>query len=751
LSTFSTPEVTDRLHGQTFAQWQSRYRLIIIVVWLAVIVAAAPFAARQSTHLTGGGFTAPSSASAAVTAAIQHSYPSLTEAPLGIVLQPSASARPGDTLAAIGAVRQVLRQDPEVTLARSAWLTAAARAQRSPHGTVVLPLTSRLNDQQAIDVAKTLRHQFGVSGDQAGRLADGRVAASVTGEGAMWAAMQDLSAKAATQSEAKGFPIIAVVLFLVFGSLSATLLPLAVGVGAVIVAGAILFALSLWLEISLFATDVTSMIGIGVAVDYSLFVLVRYREAIKAGAAHDEAIATALRTSGRAVIFSGVTVVLSLLTIYRIDDAALRSLALGAIAVVVVAVLASATLLPALLTALGSRRLAAGRVHRFLTRHLLRRPSADRPLGTGPSAGPGFWERWAAGVMRRPILCILGSAALLVVLAIPALSLVMRSDASTDLPASDNAVVAAQEAARVTGPGAAAPVYVLIRYRSGTGSATANAAVTASVRAALAADPRIGQVSVPVAGRPAGSSIITALLTADPESPAARQTVQALRTEVARAADGRAQVFVGGETATLVDFDHLVASSIVWMFGLILVLAFIVLLVLLRSVILPLKAICLNLLTVGAAYGCLTAVCQWGWLGFLHLPHSPSIDTIVPPLVLVVAFGLSMDYEVFLLTRIRERYEETGDTAGAVQHALASSATSISSAALIMIAVFLAFVSSGMPTIQRLGFALAIAIALDATVVRLVLVPAAMTVLGRWNWWLPGRPGYPARKRSPAG
>jgi RND superfamily putative drug exporter len=731
MSTFSRPEVIDRARGTGPRPWQGRYRRIIVLVWIAVVAAAAPFAARESEHLTGGGFTAPGSASATVTSAVQQDYPGISEAPLGIVLRPAATAGPASLPAAVATVQRTLHRDPQVSLTHSAALTARGQARRSPRTTLVLPLASRLNDQQAIDVAKTLRQQFGVSGTQAGSLAGGQVSVGVVGQGAMWAAMQDLSAKAATQSEAKGFPIIAIVLFLVFGCLAATLLPLVLGAGAVICTGAILFGLSLWAEISLFATDVTSMIGIGVAVDYSLFVLVRYREAIAGGADHQGAIGVAMRTSGRAVIFSGITVVLSLLTVYRIDDAALRSLALGAIAVVVVAVLASATLLPALLTLLSPRLLRPGRVQRFLSRRL------HAHSGPRARAGHGFWERWASGVMRRPVVCLIASAAVLVVLAIPALHLSMRSNAASDLPSADAAVVATKEASRADGPGSTGPVYVLVRYRAGTASAPGNRALTARVSATLAASPRIGHEDAPVAGTGGRSSIVTGVLTVDPESPQARTAVQALRTALARSVP-HAQVFVGGDTATLVDFDHLVASSIVAMFLLILVLAFAVLLVLLRSVILPLKAICLNLLSVGAAYGALVAVCQWGWLGFLHLPRSPSIDTIVPPLVLVVAFGLSMDYEVFLLTRIRERYEQTGDTAEAVRHALARSATPISSAALIMVAVFLAFVSSGMPTIQRLGFALAVAVALDATVVRLVLVPAAMTVLGRWNWWLPG-------------
>lgn len=714
--------------------WQGRRRWLLISVWLIVIVVAAPLAAMVSPHLTGGGFSAPGSASATVTNVIARDYPTMNQSPLGIVLRSTPDTGPGDMATALRSVRDAVATVPELSIPATTEQAAAAQLSRGPAGTVVIPLQSSLGDQQAIDAAARLRHQFGASGSTPGSLAGGRVSVSVIGQGALWSAMQDLSEKAAATAELRGFPILALVLFLVFGCLAAMLLPLVLGAASVVTTMAVLYGLALVTEISLFATNVTSMIGIGVAVDYSLFVLARYRQAMADGAGHDQAITVALRTSGRAVYFSGLTVVLSLLTVYVIDSSALRSLALGAIVVVAVAVLATATLLPAMLSVLGPRRLATGRPIRRIQRYLRR----DAEAASSVSSGSGFWQRWAAAVMRRPVLWIVVSATLLLVLAAPALQLKIHSDAVSQLPANDDVVVAQQAAAAAVSPGAMGPVYVLVHDSGGSASgAVRESELIDSVHTILANDPAVASAGAPVSAKDGSSIVITALLRADPESQQAGEAVHALRARFARLPAQPGQVLVGGASATLVDFDDLVTSSLPWMFVLILVLAFVVLFVVLRSIVLPLKAICMNLLTVGASYGAVVAAFQWGWLSFLGLAHTATVDTILPPMVLVVAFGLSMDYEVFLLTRIRERYDETGDTRAAVQHAIARSATPITSAALIMFAVFVAFGSSGMPTVQRLGFALAVAVALDATVVRLVLVPAAMTVLGRWNWWLP--------------
>jgi RND superfamily putative drug exporter len=398
-----------------------------------------------------------------------------------------------------------------------------------------------------------------------------------------------------------------------------------------------------------------------------------------------------------------------------IDNTAIRSMALGAILVVAVSLLGSATLLPALIRVFGRRTHARRRLRR----------------GARPGAAPGrFWDRWTRLVMRRPVLSLVASAAVLLTLAIPALSLEMGSGALRQLPRADETRAGMEAAASVSAPGAQAPVKVLV---TGGGEAAAERVV-----AGLRRDPEVERVAGVLAAEDGRARLVTAVPRSDGESDAAKAMVKRLRETLPAAAGPGVRVDVGGITAAESDIEALISGSMWKVLLFVLGLSYLVLLILLRSVLLPLKAVAMNLLSVGAAYGILVAIFQWGWLdGVLGFESRGHIDTLTPPLVLAVVFGLSMDYEVFLLSRIRERHEATGDTQRAVAEGLARSARTITSAALIMVAVFAVFVGTGVPSIKELGLGCAVAIALDATLVRLVLVPAAMVLLGGWNWWLP--------------
>jgi RND superfamily putative drug exporter len=288
----------------------------------------------------------------------------------------------------------------------------------------------------------------------------------------------------------------------------------------------------------------------------------------------------------------------------------------------------------------------------------------------------------------------------------------------------------------VLGRGAGTPLQVVAELRDGDLDARDNRAAVARLERALAADRGVERVRGPLPSEDRRSVLLLAEVDVDAESAAARRTLERLRDTLPGAARGL-DVAVGGTTGTMTDFRNLIAGSMWKILLFVLGLSYVVLLVLLRSVVLPLKAVAMNLLSVGAAYGVLVMVFQWGWLEWAGIEQTGYLDAITPPLILAVVFGLSMDYEVFLLSRIRERYDASGDTRRAVAEGLATSARTITSAALIMVAVFLVFVSTGLPSIQQLGLGNAVAIAVDATLVRLVLVPAAMELLGRWNWWLP--------------
>jgi uncharacterized membrane protein YdfJ with MMPL/SSD domain len=390
-----------------------------------------------------------------------------------------------------------------------------------------------------------------------------------------------------------------------------------------------------------------------------------------------------------------------------VDNTAIRSMALGAMLVVAVAVLGATTLVPLLLG-----RRVAGRA-RWLR---LRRRGANAPASERRPAG-GFWQRWTERVMRRPVAAIVATAAVLLALAAPVLGMTTGSGALDQFPSDHEARRGTEAAAALTGPGTATPVQVVVR------GADPGAAAD-RVAAALRDDPGIARVAEPVPARDGGAVLLSAEPRDQGETDAAKATVERLRDALPAAAGPGAQVDVGGVSASQADLTDLISGSMWRILLFLLGLSYVVLLVLLRSLVLPLKAVLMNLLSVGAAFGVLSLVYD-------------RVETLTPPLVLAVVFGLSMDYEVFLLSRIRERYEATGDTRRAVAEGLAASARTITSAALIMVAVFGVFIAVGVPSIQQIGLGTAVAIALDATLVRLILVPAAMELLGDWNWYLP--------------
>ena len=687
-----------------------RHRVAVLVVWIAALAVAVPFAAKQSDNLTGGGFGVPGSESKAIEDRLPADFPGHERTRLAAVLVPSRDATQADVRRALQRLDTTTAGVSGVDLAIGARRRAAAQGAQRPGRPVVVPLDARVTDREATDVARDLREGLGITGETSA-VRQGPVEVHLAGQGALWAALQQVAKEDVESAERRGFPIVALVLLAVFGSLAAAALPLALGLAAVIVTGALIYGLSLATEMSVFVTNMASMVGIGVAVDYSLFVLARYREEVRSGRAPDEARAAALATSGLAVVFSGLTVIASLAGLFLVNTTALRSMAIGAIVVVAISVLAASTLLPVLIGVFGRRAWApSGIVGSLLTRRRRRvRPTAET-----------FWGRWTAAVTRRPVVAVVASAAVLVALAVPALGLQNESGALRQLPEGHETRAGFAAASSVSSPGDGSPVKVVASADRGTVRDDGNAEALAGLRRAIARDPAVDTVARPVPSQDGRAALLLATLDTDGESPRATAAIDRLRGIEARPLT----VQVGGTPAMLSDFERLVSNSMWKIFLFVLGLSYVVLLVLLRSVVLPLKAVAMNLLSVGAAYGVLTLV--FG-----------EVDTMVPPLVLAVVFGLSMDYEVFLLSRIRERYMATGDTRRAVAEGLATSAQTITSAALIMVAVFLVFVFTGVPSVQQIGLGNAVAVAVDATLVRLVLVPAAMELLGKWNWWLP--------------
>jgi RND superfamily putative drug exporter len=709
----------------SLAGFLGRRRRWVVAAWVLIVLLALPFASKQTDHLTGGGFDVPGSQSMKVSESLQDEFGDQANG-IGVVLQAAPDASAAERAAAVARVRKEVATLNQVTLPPA----TAALARRQLQGTdvVLVPLRSSLSSDELIDPAATLREDLDPGSADAG------VTPYLVGQPTIWAGMQEISKEDLAKAEGTGFPIVAIILLVVFGSLAAAALPLALGFVSVLVTGALIYFFSLQLETSVFVTNMASMIGIGVAVDYSLFILARYREEREAGHDPAEARSLSLSTSGLAVTFSGLAVIISLAGLWMVDNQALRSMALGAMTVVAVSILTATTLLPALIAMLGDRVLPGGivgKVERFFGRRFYRRKSAVQ-VATEKNR---FWRAWTVRVMARPWAAVIGVAAILLFLASPLLSLQTGTEAIAQFPKDSDVRVGNELASDQLG-GGTDPVQIVASFGGAPGAA-GKAAVAGFARE-VAATPGVTAVGRPVyAG---GAVLIQATPSAPSESDAAVALVGRLRDTVVpgSALAEQAEVNVGGETARGDDVRHQVGGSMWKIILFVLSLSFLVLMVMLRSLILPLKAVLMNLLSIGAAFGVLVAIFQWGWLdGFLGFESQGALDTINIPLIFAIVFGLSMDYEVFLMSRIRERYMVHGENERAVAEGLSTSARTISSAALIMTAVFGVFVLTGVPSIKELGLGSAVAIALDATLVRLILVPAAMKLMGEWNWWFP--------------
>jgi uncharacterized membrane protein YdfJ with MMPL/SSD domain len=707
------------------AQFLGRRRRWVLGGWVLIVVLALPFASKQTDHLTGGGFDVPGSQSMKVSESLQEDFGSQADG-IAVVLKAAPGATAAERDRAVARVRSEVATLDDVTLPPA--VAAGARRQLQGQDVVVVPLRSDLSSDELIDPAATLREDLNPGDAAAG------VTPYLVGQPTIWAGMQEISKEDLAKAESSGFPIVAIILLVVFGSLAAAALPLALGFVSVLVTGALIYFISLQMTTSVFVTNMASMIGIGVAVDYSLFILARYREEREAGLGKGEARARALSTSGLAVTFSGLAVIISLAGLWMVDNQALRSMALGAMTVVAVSILTAITLLPALIAMLGDRVLpggVVGKVESFFRRRFYRRHTAEE-LAVEHNR---FWRAWTTRVMARPWTAVIGVAAVLLFLASPLLSLETGTEALSQFPKDSDVRVGNELASEQLG-GGTDPIQIVAGF-DGRPGAEGKVAVAGFIRE-LEGTRGVAAVAPPAF---AGSDVlIQATPKAPSESDAATALVDRLRGTVVPGSvlAQSAEVNVGGETARSHDVRDQVGGSMWKIILFVLSLSFIVLMVMLRSLLLPLKAVLMNLLSIGAAFGVLVAIFQWGWLdGFLGFESQGALDTINIPLIFAIVFGLSMDYEVFLMSRIRERYMLHGDNERAVAEGLSSSARTISSAALIMTAVFGVFVLTGVPSIKELGLGSAVAIALDATLVRLILVPAAMKLMGRWNWWMP--------------
>jgi putative drug exporter of the RND superfamily len=523
------------------------------------------------------------------------------------------------------------------------------------------------------------------------------------------------------RGESFGVMVALVVLVLVFGAVVAGIVPIVMAVAAITVAMGTVALVGRAVDFSFFVTNMITMMGLAVGIDYSLFIVSRYREERAKGREKLDAIGAAGGTASRAVFFSGMTVVLALIGMLIIPTTIFRSLAAGAIFVVVAAVLASLTLLPAMLGLLGDR-VNALRVFR-------------RRADLGSEQSHRFWNAVTRRVMGRPVVSLVLGAGILIAASLSYFDINTGFSGVSTLPPESRSKQAFELLSRDFSGGLSSPLEVVV---DGDINSPEVQNAVEDMQGAIASDGLFGasQVRVDDAGRTAE---ITAPVNADPSSQAAVAAVDRVRSDARQIFSGvEANVLVGGETAFNKDFFDLTDTYTPIVFIFVLGLSFLLLMLVFRSIVVPLKAIIMNLLSVGASYGLIVLVFQKGYgadlLGFQQVE---AIEAWLPLFLFSVLFGLSMDYHVFLLSRIKEHYDQTGDNTESVAYGLRTTGGLITGAAAIMVAVFGGFASGQLSMLQQMGFGLGAAVLIDATLVRSVLVPASMKLLGNRNWYLP--------------
>ncbi len=695
----------------------ARHRWRVICVWvLAVVglVAGAVAAGGQTQDV----FSIPGAPSQHATQLLQQRFPSQSgdtalvvfQAPHGTLTEPGPAA-------GVAATQRNLAALPDATQVVGPATPVAGRSFLSPDSTVGYA-----------------RVQYGLKADQLPSDSFTRLEAATAPARAaglrveFGGAVVDLFNTTATgDADAIGLLVAVVILLLAFGSVIAMSLPIGTALCGLAVGLALIYLLAATTNVGTVAPTLASMIGLGVGIDYSLFILTRHRQNLVSGMSVLDSIGLANGTAGQAVLFAGGTVVIALSGLVLADIPYVTVLGLTSALVVLVMMAAAVTLIPALLGVAGVH---INRVHVPRVRRAAR--GADHPsLTGGRSSG---WQRWAEFMSRHRWWAVLGSLAVLLVLAAPVLGMRLGQADDGSAPRSSTQRQAYDLIAHGFGPGFNGPLVLAVALPH----PGATAAATATERA-VAAQPGV-RVSPPQISPDRTAAVIIAVPPGSPQSSETETLVNHLRGTVIpdAIAHSGATVYVGGVTAANIDLGQRIQGRLPLFIGAVVALSFVLLMMVFRSVLVPLKAALMNLLSIGASFGVIVAVFQWGWgKGLLGLTETTPIVAFVPMMMFAILFGLSMDYEVFLLSRIREDYYETHDNLASVINGLAMTARVITSAALIMISVFLGFVGNPEPTVKMFGLGLAVAVFVDATIVRLVLVPATMELLGDANWWLP--------------
>ncbi len=704
------------------ARWSATHRKVAILGWLVFVVASVLLggAVGQRT-LTDSEATAGESGRAEV--ALERAGLSPTAESV-LVQAPDAAAAKSELDAATTDVARRLREQPAV---RGVSSPVNGGGQVSTDGRSQLVEFEIAGDEAQAEA----RVEQSLAAVAAAQRAHPGVKIEEIGDASANKALEKVFEEDLGRAETTSLPITLIVLVLAFGALVAAFVPLLIAFSAVLATVGLLALPSQLVPMDPNVSAVVVLVGLAVGVDYSLFYLRREREERRRGRGPAAALDAAAATSGRAVLVSGLTVIVAMAGMLLSGDSTFTSFAVGTMTVVAVAMFASLTVLPAVLSKLGDR-VDRGRI-----------PLLGRLLEGRRRRGASAWARVTGGVMKHPVVYAIGSAAVLVALAVPALGMSTVVSGAEDMPR-DIPIVQTYDRLTEAFPGEAAGATVAIEAED-VGSGRVAAAISDLRRRAQASDVAAGPVSVDRSsdGTVAAVMIPTVGNGSDTEAKRALAEVRGEIVPAAFAGVRGAQVNVTGEAAQSKDFGDLLAKRLPIVFAFVLGLAFVLLLVTFRSIVVPIKAIVLNLLSVGAAYGVLVLVFQDG-LGesLLGFHSNGGVSSWLPMFLFVILFGLSMDYHVLILSRVREGVDRGLSSDEAVRSGIAATAGTVTSAAIVMVAVFSVFATLSMIDMKEMGVGLAVAILIDATIVRAVLLPATMRLLGERNWYLPSALGW---------
>jgi RND superfamily putative drug exporter len=698
---------------RALATWSFRHRKLVLVGWLLVVAGVFMLSQAAGTRYTSS-FSLPNTDSTKALNLLQADAPAQS----GDTEQVVVASANGATLttpavhAQVNALLAKLATLPDVTSVASPY-SAAAHAQMNASHTVAF---ANLNYGKTENNISTSAAQKLVS--TARSFATPQLSVAVGGQVAGHATSTSLG------GVYYGIIAAAVVLFLVFGSVLAMTLPLLSAVLALFASLGVIGMLSHVIGIADFTTQLVPLIGLGVGVDYALFIVTRFRQGLQAGLDVETAVVTSVRTAGQAVFFAGSVVCIALLGMVALGVSILNGLGIAASIAVLFTMATSLTLLPAMLGLMGTRVLSR--------RQRRRRHEAAEPES-------GRWWRYAGSIARRPAIPAVLALAVIGVLSVPFFSLRLGStDAGSDPPGSTTRQ-AYDMLAKGFGPGFNGPLLFTAKL-GGPG----DAAAVQRVVTAVSHQPGVAKVTPPhILNGPAGQvATIEAFPTTSPQASATTNLILHLRSDVIPQAEAGSSlhIYIGGNTATFADFAHVIGSKMPLFVTVVVLLSVLLLALVFRSIVIPLTAAVMNLFSAGAALGVLSAAYVWGWGGApLDASRAGPIMPFIPVMVFAILFGLSMDYQVFLVSRIREEWLRTGSNTEAVRRGLAITGRTITAAAAIMILVFGSFILGNNLIIKEFGLGLAVAVFVDAFIIRMGIVPATMFLLGRSNWWFPAK------------